>query len=141
MVIEINELGARLVEIERLARLESEVEHTQRDIHEVRVDIKDIKESSKNVEKAVVELAEIARTNQRIFPRIEEIENELKATNLRLAKWGGVITALIFLLTFFGSEVRTVFTHNTTSPIVQGNPSVPHGARMNTPQEQEPLRK
>lgn len=130
-----NDLGVSLVDNERLARLESEVEHTQQDIHEVRTDIRDIKDSSKNVEIAIVELAEIARTNQRVFPRLEAVEVQLKSTNHKLATWGGGVAVIIFLLTFFGSEIRTAILHNTTVPISHGSPVNQHEAKKGTPQE------
>jgi len=91
---------------ERLTTLEVEVQHTQADVQEIKADIREIKNSSKNVEMAVIELAEIAKTNQRLFPRLEALEGRVTATHTRLTYLAGVGGALLFALTFFGKAIR-----------------------------------
>lgn len=91
---------------ERLGKLEVEVQHTQKDVHEIKADIREIKNSSKNVEMAVIELAEIAKTNQRLFPRIETLESKVAANHTRLTYLAGAGASLLFVLTFFGKAIR-----------------------------------
>lgn len=108
-----------LVESDRIARLESDMEHTQGAVDDIKIDIREIKDSSKNVEIAVIKLAQIAEHNQRVYPRIENLEKLVDCNKLRLASWGGGIAVLLFCLTFFGNEVKTAIKGPTKSPIVQ----------------------
>lgn len=106
----INENKTKVIEVEseRLAIVENEVKHQGEDIHEIKSDISEIKESSRNVELAVVELAEIAKDNKRIYPRLEAIESKQGEIATTLAKWTGAITVIMFVVTFFGREIRAI---------------------------------
>ena len=108
-----------LVESERVARLEADMEHTQADVSDIKADIRDIKTSSKNVELAVVELAEIARTNQRLYPRLEALEKKVETHAMQIAKWCSGIAVLVFLASFFGSELKTAVIKPSVHPTVQ----------------------
>ena len=116
-----------VIDSERVIRLEADMEYTQKDVHDIKSDIREIKKSNKNVEVAIVELAEIARTNQRLFPRLEAIEKEVRKNNMKLATWGGGLTVLIFLLGFFGSDIKTVGIEKVRRhSTLQDIPVVPH---------------
>lgn len=104
---------------ERLATLETKMEHTQHDVNGIKSDIREIKESSKNVEIAVVELAEIARTNQRLYPRLEalerlqdnnprlrKLEEKVESLTVKLAYWGGGLAVIAFVASFVGSALK-----------------------------------
>ncbi len=90
------------VNSERLGLLENEVKYTQRDVCEIKTDIRDIKESGKAVELAVIKLAQIAESNQRISPRLDTLEKKVEKNSMRLAMWGGGITVLMFVLSKYG---------------------------------------
>jgi len=90
------------VDSERLTRVENDLEHTKDDVHEIKTDIREIKESGKAVEMAVIKLAQIAETNQRIFPRLEKLETKVEKNSTRLATWGGGLAVLMFVLSKYG---------------------------------------
>ena len=95
------------VDNERLTRVESDLEHTKDDVHEIKTDIREIKDSGKAVEMAVIELAEIARTNQRIFPRLEKLEDKVDKNTARLTMWAGGLTVLSLAFAKYGHLLIT----------------------------------
>jgi len=88
------------VDREKLASLESDMKHTQSAVHEMKTDLREVRDSGKKVEIAIIELAEIARTNQRIFPRLEKLEEKVDKNNTLLAKYAGAIAVIAVVGTY-----------------------------------------
>lgn len=93
---------------ERVATLESEVRHINKDVSVIKDDISDIKEANSSIKESLAILAHIAENNQKLGPRVEELEKstlDIKKLSPRieaLEKWRwlivGGMTGLAFLV-------------------------------------------
>lgn len=80
---------------ERLAGLESTVDHLAEDMKEVKSDVKQMNQS-------LATLAAIAESNQKMEPRVKALEE-------KVTRWGGGLVVFIAVLTFFGDKVKGLF--------------------------------
>ncbi len=77
---------------ERLAGLESTVDHLAEDMKEVKSDVKQMNQS-------LATLAAIAEANQKMEPRVKALED-------KVTRWGGGLAVFFALVTFFGDKVK-----------------------------------
>lgn len=80
---------------ERLAKMETKVDHVESDVKEMKSDVK-------NMERSLATLAAIAESNQKMEPRVKALEE-------KVTRWGGGIAVFIAVLTFFGDKVKGLF--------------------------------
>lgn len=93
---------------ERLSRMETEVEHIKDDITEVKNKVETIGDSICRIDLAITKLAMIAEQNQQIEPRV-------KAVELKIARWCGMLAVGAVFLSMYGDEVKVVMSSITGS--------------------------
>ena len=86
---------------ERVAKVESEVVNIKDSVSDIRSKIEVIGESVIQIDKGITKLALIAEQNQRIQPRMIELEK-------KVARYGGSIAAACIGLSLFSNEIRTI---------------------------------
>ena len=63
-----------MVDRDRVAKLEFEVDSIKGDVGEIKGSVSDINKSNANIEKALVKLSMIAENNQQLGPRVNALE-------------------------------------------------------------------
>lgn len=105
MLSNANGLNTMEINSSKVALLENEIMHTKNTVSEIKGDIRDIKESSKQVELAVIKLSSLAEQNQALLPKLEKLEAKIERNSLRLAQWAGGMSILMII---FGVIIRQI---------------------------------
>lgn len=87
---------------ERLAKVETKVDHIETKVDRIESGMDKMTESLTGINSAVTKLSSIAESNQKMEPRVKALEE-------KLWRMGGVMTALLFALTFFGDKIKGFF--------------------------------
>lgn len=107
----------------KIAKLETDVavlkEVTERDISALRREMKSgfkhIIEALDRLEKKTDENCKMLREDndayrERVDERIMALEMSVSTINVRIAKWAGIMSVLIFLLQMFGQKLVDIFS-------------------------------
>lgn len=95
-------VGFLKVETERVAKLETEVEKINRDVGEIKSDIRAMRDLNLSIEKSLAKLSHIAEQQSKIEPRVTALER-------MVTRFAGGFTVALFLLTFFSDYIKRIF--------------------------------
>lgn len=80
-----------IVDIERIATLESEVDNIKDDVGDIKNDMREVRKTNVGIEKSLSKLTVIAESNQMLEPRVSALEKNV----WRIV---GVGSALVFVI-------------------------------------------
>ncbi len=113
------------VDSSRLSAVETDVKHLSNDVGEIKGELSDIRTINKNVAESLARLTVIAEQNQKLEPKLDRLsvhmDERINGLGIRLEDRIRVNERLIWIavggvaiigsaLTFFGSEIRAVFS-------------------------------
>jgi len=95
-------------QFDKIANLET-------DVAVIKEGIKNISSAIKRLEKKTDENCKMLREDndnyrEQVDERIVALEMSVSTINVRIAKWAGIISALIFLLQMFGQKLIDIFS-------------------------------
>lgn len=110
--------GIVAVESDRLAHLENEVNHINKDVHEIKGELVDFRVIHKDISESLVKLTMLAEQNQKLEPKldlmVEKSEIKIEKLSERISKnekfiaWAtGVIAVIAIVAPIIGPKVVT----------------------------------
>jgi uncharacterized coiled-coil protein SlyX len=107
--------GIVIVSDERLAVLETEVSHVKNSIGAINDTLKEVQKTNASIEKTLVELAGITKSNTTLRERMEkefrEFDCRLTALERLTYRWGGAALIIIALLSVITPEIKAALLH------------------------------